>query len=643
MKYTWLSIVLFFCFIATSYGQRPPFVDRSSGGSSDPQSSDYFTRDTSDVIFFYADKPSLEYVFSDSLLGKYVVQYDPTRQRRWDYVNLGHLGSAHQPVVFSPSIRKGFDLGFHQFDLYQTQVADLPFYRITRPFTNMAYNQVAEQSNGLLETQFSRNFAGGINLSIDYKRINQLGTQTKYLRQDIQNTSLAFGLWFEGPSKKYTGMIAFASNTIRQEDNGGIASIPQDVTGFRSPTSAEIFLQEAETRHALREVMYTHYFTLGGGQDSTQRVKRSYSIGHQINYATNKYKYFDISNQLDPFVYKSLLEDPRGFRHSINYKELSNSFRLKSFKLAPGESSKEARSQRDLLEVGITHSLYNIDQEASDSTINTLFLNGILNIALKDRLQLNAEAHLGLLDHGGDFRVSGQLLVDLSGIGSLEFKASNQLSTPTLLQSRFYINQQELWNNDFNKTLSTSIEAAYVQPRLGLKVTGRYHLLNNYIYHDTIGIARQTTTPISVLQLIVEEDIRLGVFHLDNTLIFQSSSEEEIRLPAIFSKHSLYYQSTWFKFLNIRIGADARWQTSYKGNYYHPLFGQFILQDRQEIPLYPSLDAYVTFRITKFKAFFKVENVTQAFMPEELFYLNAYYPHSIASGFRLGLRWRFWD
>ncbi len=643
MKSTWLILFSLFCFVITANAQRPNFgPSGGSNASSNSQTNDYFTRDTSDVIFFYADKPSQEYVFIDTILGKYVVQYDPIRQRRWDYVHLGHLGSAHQPVVFSPANRQGFDLGFHQFDLYQTKAEDLPFYRITRPFTNVAYSQVAEQSNGFVEAQFSRNFADGINLSIDYKRINQLGTQTKYLRQDVQNTALAFGLRFEGRQKKYTGMIAFASNTIRQEDNGGIESAPQEVTGFRSPTSASIFLSEAETRHALREMMYTHYFTLGGGQDST-KVKRSYSAGHQISYASNKYKFFDESNQLDSFVYKSLLGDPRGFRHALTYNKLSNSFRLKSFKLAAGESAKDIRSQRDLLEVGLTHSIYNIDQEAADSTINTLFLNGTLNIALKDRIRLNAEAQLGLLDHGGDYRVAGELLINLRGIGSLQFKAVNQLSTPTLLQSRFYVNQQVLWNNDFNKTLSTSLEASYQQPKLGLKLTGRYHLLNNFIYHDTIGIARQTGTPISVLQLIVEEDIKLGAFHLDNTLIFQSSSEDEIRLPAIYSKHSLYYQSNWFRFLNIRIGTDARFQTPYKGNYYHPLYGQFILQNRREVELYPAIDAYVAFRVTKFKAYFKVENVTQSFTPDKLFYLNAFYPHSIASGFRVGFQWRFWD
>ncbi len=640
MKSTWLFVFLLSSFSTLLYGQRPD-IPQGVGGSSQPD--DYFTRDTSEIIYFFAGKPSREFIFSDTTLGHYVHQYDPIRRRDWDYTHLGHLGSAHQPVVFSPLSRKGFDLGFHQYDLYQTKASDLPFYRITRPFTNLAYSQVSEQSNGYVETQFSRNFADGVNLSIDYKRINQLGTQTKYLRQDVQNTALAFGLWFEGPSKKYLGMLAFASNTIRQEDNGGIGSAPLEVTGFRSPTSATIFLQQAETRHALREVMYTHYLTLGGGQDSTRKERRSYSVGHQISFESNNYKYFDVSNRLDSFVYKSLIGDPRGFRHALSYGKLANSFLLKSFKLAPGGDAKDVRSQKDLLEVSLTHSLYNIDQEAADSTVNTLFLNGLLNIALKDRLQLNAEAHFGLLDHVGDYRLTGQLLLNFEGLGSLELRATNQLTTPTLLETRFFINQQQTWNNDFSKTLSTTLEAAYIQPKIGLKATGRYHLLNNFIYRDTLGFPRQSGIPISVLQLILEENIKVGAFHLDNTLIFQSSSEDEIRLPALFAKHSIYYQSVWFRFLNIRLGADLRWQTDYRGNYYHPLFGQFILQNREEAELYPSVDIYAAFRVTKFKAFFKIENITQSLIPERLFYLNTYYPHSIASGFRVGFQWRFWD
>lgn len=643
----WKDLGLFLLFLLgcniTLMGQFP-----GSGGNSRPNTANqenYFTADTSEVIFFYADRPSVSYTFTDSLIAQYSVQYDPIRRGDLDYIHLGHLGSPHQAVLFSPLVRKGFDIGYHQYDLYQIKASALPFYNITRPFTNIGYSQVAEQSNGFIEAQFSRNFAQGVNLSIDYKRINQLGTQTKYANQDVQNTALAFGLMFRGKTDKYLGFLSIASNTMRQENNGGVSSEPTELEGFRSPTSAEVFLDNAETRHALREIAYTHYFQLGGGVDTLNRIRRTYTIGHRINIAANKYKTFMDTTGISQTIFDEFLLDPRGIRQFISYEKVENEIYLRSFKLANNKRTSNLSAEQDFFQVGLNHSLYLIDQEGGDSTVNNLFLNGTLSLRLKDRLQLNAEAHLGLLDQVGDYSVAGQLSLNLKGLGALELRATNQLASPTLLQTRVFINGQKFWDNKdiFKKTLSTSLEASYSQPKIGLKLTGRYHLINNYIYFDTLGFARQTSIPISLIQLIIQENIRLGPFHLDNVVTLQSSSEDEIRVPDFYTKHSLYYESLWFRTLLIRLGGDLRIQSTYNANYYHPIVGQFVLQNQQDVELYPSLDLFLTFRVTKFQAFFKWENITQTIDPDRLFYLTALHPHSIASGFRVGFKWRFWD
>lgn len=637
-----LSTLLPLTLWAQSRGTGFPNNNNRGGAEQSQNTENYFTTDTSDIVFYYADRPSTSYLFTDSLIKRYSVQYDPIRRRDWDYVHLGHLGSPHQPVVFSTINRQGFDIGFHQYDLYQVKPEDLAFYNITRPFTNVNYSQVAEQSNGYIDAQFSRNFAQGVNLSIDYKRINQLGTQTKYANQDVQNTALAFGLAFEGESDKYRAYLALGSNTMRQENNGGLSSPPTDVTGFRSPTSATVFLDNAETRHALRELTFTQYFKLRGGTDSLNQLRRTYAIGHAIKLAANKYRSFMDTTGISNTIFTNFLIDPRGIRQFMEYEQVSNSIFLRSFKL--DDNSKRRRSQeRDFFQLGLEHSLYLVDQEGADSTINNLFLKGQLSIALKDRLQLRGEALFGVLDQVGDYRISGLLDLNLEGLGSFTFKATNQLATPNLIQTRLLINEQKVWDNDFRKTLSTSLEATYRQPKLGLTLTGRYQLLNNYIYFDTIGFARQTSIPISLLQFIVQGDFRLGKFHSENVVMLQSSSEDEIRVPDFFNKHSLYYEDVWFNFLLIRIGADLRMQATYKANYYHPITGQFVLQDQEDVELYPSLDAFLTFRVTKFQAYFKWENITNNIDPDRLFYLTALHPHSIASGFRVGFRWRFLD
>ncbi|MDX1665721.1 MAG: putative porin, partial [Saprospiraceae bacterium] len=270
------------------WGQDPrPGLDGMPGETSFPtRSQEEYVEviDTAGVYYFFADNPFEETRYSDSLLNDYFHQYDPVRNRRLDYAHLGYLGSAHQPIVYEARERMGVDIGFHQYDLYLTRAADLPFYRLNKAFTNLAYYQGSEQSDSYFKGQFSRNFAGGINLSLDYKRISQLGDLNRYPREDARNTALSFGLSYESPNRRYRAFAAYAFNTIEQEDNGGIESVPEDDIQFGSPNSAEIFLEAAETRHLHRELTYTHHYILPRDTLEFDPQKRAYALRHQFIY-----------------------------------------------------------------------------------------------------------------------------------------------------------------------------------------------------------------------------------------------------------------------------------------------------------------------------------------------------------------------
>ena len=208
------------------------------------------------------------------------------------------------------------------------------------------------------------------------------------------------------------------------------------------------------------------------------------------------------------------------------------------------------------------------------------------------------------------------------------------------MEHRLYLSGQQAYRNDFDKTLSTTLSGTYSLPAFQLEITGRYHLLNNYIYFDTLGLAQQTGIPISIAQLIIKKGFKVGRFHLDNIVALQQATEDFIRLPSIYSKHSLYYGGKWFKVLDVRLGADLRFNNSFYAPYYNPVTGQFQLQDGREVEFYPATDVFFSMRVTKFRAFFKWENATAAILSGQLFYQTAYYAHP-SSVFRLGLRWRF--
>ena len=621
---------------------RPPSDDPSQGESGAFLEEEYDDRDTFGVFSFLSTNPNQETPFADSLLSKYYQQYDPTRYQSWDYANLGIVGSAHLPLVYESRFRKGLDVGYHQYDLYLRPANQLPYYRLEKAYSNMAFMQGAEQSDAQLTAQFSRNFASGLNYSLDYARISQQGTLNHYPHQKNRITALAMGMWLHSKNDRYDGFFAFAANTVEHEDNGGVTLEP-DLNGDAGTlSSAQVNLNEAQTRHAHREYAYTHYYRFGGGEDTiTYQPKRAFTLSHVARYQRSQYKYFDEALDSEASYYQSFQVDPRGIRHFLQHNQLQNDFRLSTFKLRADSTSKE-RKQRDLLELGLSHTLHNLNQEQGDTVINNLFASGQLNFNPNDRLRVEAYAHLGLWGNAGDYRASGTFFFDLQKLGSLRVEAVNQLYNPTFTQHRFVVSQQYIWQNDFKKTLETSLIGTYALPKFNFSVTGGYHLLSNYIYYDSLGQAVQTGVPASIFQLIVQKDFQVWKLHLDNTVALQQSTEDFLRLPGIYGKHSFYYLGKWFGVLNVKIGGDLRFNNTYNGYYYHPLTGQFQLENQQSIDLYPAIDAFFALRVTRFRAYIKYENLMSLWNKDQFYYQIAGYGQPVAA-LRFGIKWRFVD
>jgi hypothetical protein len=696
-----------------------------SGSRSGTISSGKLTLDTSDIHFFYADNPLEIIPFSDSLLGN-LHQYDPIRQQPdIDYASLGNLGSAARPLFFQPTWRRGFEVGLNQFDLYQLHTADLRYYKITQAYTQAGYSQGSTQNDALFDVKFSRNFADGLNLSIEHRRIDNTGA---YDFQKASSSSMGAGLWYHDKYHTYDAFLSFVSNSIEQQNNGGTDE-PLEGAALIPAFQVGVNLESANSRYANKELAYTQYFYLNRifseeGQsrrtarktakaqsrttapDSTvarpaapapraaptpqnpadrpglrppptnapanaatqaQRPaaagpppanaappidigKRAFTLYHQIAWRTESYKFADKTP--DSLFYGDFYTDSRGLRHYVERRKLENTFKLQTFKLRQSSSAMKADGEspqaesRDLLEAGLVHSVNFLQLEPLDTkAIHNVFLTGRFNFSPGDRLEVNSYAHLGLGANAGDFRLSGNLTLDLKKIGRLQLEAVNQLYSPTLLQNRFFVTEREIWNNDFAKTLETTLSASYSLPSIHFSTTGKYHLLNNFIYFDTLGLPRQSGT-FSILQLLVQKDFHLGSFHLENLVGLQQVGSDVLPLPSLYSKHSLFFEGLLFKKVMLtKIGLDARLAGAHRPPGYQPLTGQFILQNRQSLPFTPLVDAFLSFRVKTFRFFVKIENLL-AQPANAWFFQTADYPLPFgleSGGLRLGINWRLVD
>lgn len=646
--------------------------------------------DTFPIFYFHGSTFYREQAFSDSIMDITFRQNEPQRQRTWEYRNLGVNGSAATPLWFEPSWRRGMQVGLQAFDIYTIPLDSIRHYRLEKAYTQTAYYTGGEQANGYFTAKFSRNFANGVNFSLDYRRLTYLGTRTLFPDQNTRNTSLGLGFWLGGTDSRYQSFISISSNKIEQDNNGGIEEGPQREDQFDTPGSAVVFLDNSGTRYEKFGLRYLQYFEVrkksaalepplpnkkriirtpldsamvdSTGQDTmamdTSRTltgkdsrksanlpvasgnRQQYWIGHSISYQNDRYTFYDTDIAADGDWYGDLLTDQRGLRHFIKHQSVKNHFTLLTFRPQKVQY-RTPRLNRGLLEAGIEHTIHQLDLEASDSTIQNLFLTGKWDVALGEALRLELKGHFGLLDQAGDYRVDGNLQIDLGDKFTLQARLVNQLNTPTVMQSQFYMSQELVWSNTFDKTLETNLEVQFGVPQWSLSLVGGYHLINNFIYFDSDFQARQTATPISIGQLGVQKTLRAGPIFLENQVAFQVASEDFIRIPGIFGKHSLYFKGKLFQVLDTRIGTDLRYNTSYFSDTYAPAIGNFRLQNDQEVGFYPSADLFFSLQVKKFRAFVRWFNITELLLPDQLYYQTAFYPYPPGSNLRIGIDWRF--
>ena len=765
LRHSVISIFLcFFCllFVQQLEAQRPTSgstgggTTRPTGGNSGGQQGIQFADqeeiDTSKIYYFFADNPSKEYLFVDTLLDNYLHQYSPARKRELEYGSLGYMGSPLNQLIYEPSFHRGFEIGLHQYDLYKIESDDLRFYTVEKPYSDFYFSQGGAQDDIQLKTRFAQDFSKGTKLTFDYNRISQFGGNTDipylYENQKARHTNLGLGLAFQKDA--YKSYFIFTSNTHEQNDNGGIqseSSFLNQTAGLESTLNIPVWLNSASTRHDEKEIRYTQYFILGkkkkkpaptpsvdtllqistdsinalqkdtlqrdsllnipidslrqtlpdtlnknnlpkenknkpeidqkssrpiptnrkGGNNKGDKQKdgnnrrppiprsnfplppppvvddtgRKFTLAHSIAYRTAKYKFAAVPPDTAIAYWNDLLVDIRGLRHYLENRQLENSFDISTFKKRKSKDSNK-NLQNDLLQVGIVHTVSWIKEEAADSTINNLFINGKWNFNPSEKLKVETYAHFGLWDNAGDYRVSGNLFFDLKKLGQLQLSAINQLYKPNLLQQRFYISKRAAWQNNFGRTVETNLTATYAYPKFKFKASGQYHLLNNFIYYDTLAKPQQFGGAMSVLQLTLSQNFSVRAFHLDNVVTFQAITENILRLPSFYSKHSLYYDGRWFKrVLNVRLGVDVRMNNSYFANTYNPLIGQFHLQNENEVDFYPVLDAVASIKVKRFRFFFKWENFTRWRKPlNEKYYQVANYP-VLDKSIRFGLAWRF--
>jgi hypothetical protein len=571
-----------------------PLLARGQETAVRPDSSEAVVYDTVKVWYTQEDRPEKQ-VPDSTLQGFW--RYNPANQGLFEYGHLGNFGSPAYSLTYNPTLRRGFFTGLEQFELYRIRPSDLRFYQSRYPFTELFYTQ-AGQANSTVQARFGHQFPGGLNLSVEYRLINQTG---QYANQRARLENLCLGGRYESPDKRYVAYFGYVNNKFRHQENGGLQD-PTDLDGPVSfPATLPVQLSTAQTNHRHNELFWHHSFS--PWSDSTGFGGR---IHHRLNWRSEWYKFHDVSPAQDSSFYGLFQTNDRGIRHFLHVRSLTNSLWYEQ------RLGKKAL----VFEAGLEHVFLDIDHEPQRTRAHTLFATGSLRTHpdAPNWIRFSAKGHLGLVGQAGDLGLTTNLRLQWPNgrWGALEGELLFQSYTPALVHRELLVSQAEVWRNDFNKTQELVLGGAYVLTSLHFRAGIRSCLVGNLIYYDDQARAAQRTQALAFVQLYADHLLKIWKFRWQNRVVWQPTRAAELPLPEWQIRSNLAFETRIFKKrMLFQIGLDARWQSSFQGYAYFPVLGQFYLQNGQNLSFLPLVDAYAAFRVKRFRVFLMGENLTQ--------------------------------
>ena len=290
------------------------------------------------------------------------------------------------------------------------------------------------------------------------------------------------------------------------------------------------------------------------------------------------------------------------------------------------------------------------DMRRIRSTEQEIFVGGELAKREGKLLHYNVNGEVGLVDKAiGQFRVNANLDLNFRlWKDTVNFYARGYVSNtlPSFYMRHYHSNHYNWDNDNMDKEFRTRVEGELNISHWGTNLRAGVENIKNYTYFNQSALPEQNGGNIQVLSATLKQDFRLGVFHLDNEVTWQKTSNETVLpLPQLSLYHNFYILAKLAKkVLTVQLGADVRYFTKYNAPAYAPGVQQFHLQptdDLVEIGGYPIVNVYANLHLKRTRIFAMMYHVN-AGMGSANSFLVPHYPINPRL-FKIGVSWNFYD
>ncbi len=543
------------------------------------------------------------------------------------YQDLGNSGTAMYPVF--PQVRDviGRTSGYHSFDVYMVEPEEISYYDTKSPFMDLKV-VFGGGNRATADFNYSRNVNENWNVGFDIYRITS-DKQIGYAGigdRNVVGTTFDIYSYCKHPKLPYTALVNLVNMSHNVEETGGIL--------IESDAPAEEFFQYQDSEIRLEEAR-SYDKRIQGHLYHQYELANQLQVYHQLDISRKRFGFSDFNDGGSLFTdfYKQFLIDPDSTYENTIFRETMN----------------EAGIKGDLANIFyrlyVKNRILDIEYHYFDPTSGVVenYLGGYARFDWKEKF--NVEAMAEFLQTG-EYKLEGRINSDLI-FGSYK----SVLARPSFLVEDYFANNHE-WHNEFRSTFTNEIKGGLrlKTKNLLIRPSGRILTLNNFIYYDQEINPAQAGAAVLYslggdfnLSLYTDFERREGL-HLENEVFYSELSggdANKIRVPRLFYNGRAYW--TGFVFSNtmgLEVGVNMHAKTAYQALTYAPEIQQFYLQDNFTIDAFLAIDAFLTIRVDKLRAFIKFTHVNQP--ADGGYFTTPLYPGEQRM-IGLGGRWLFFD
>lgn len=565
-------------------------------------------------------------------------------------------GTAGSPVLthnfFKREEKKRF--GFWNGGLSEAYDREtLPFYNAKSPFTVMSYsgtffaNKEEEELNvGFLHTQ---NLSPATNVQFFYQRKG-----TRGLLQNEATNTRTLAVTANHLGKRYVVHGGFIRNSLSKNENGGIKEDRFILDTLVEARTIPVFLTNASSVLGSNQLFVTQSLGIPiriFKRDSLEAGEGTMmTLGHSGEWTTMTRTYNDEISRTDldarNFYHGQFYLHPVRSADSVRTMILDNRFflRLQPWSATAIVSKIEGGVGYELLSnYCFVPDFYTLGP--SEMWENNLYVYAGASGMLKRYFGWNARGRLDLAGYyAGDMSLDANVRFSFYPVEPgihLSGRFIFRRQTPDWFVQQYYSNHY-VWNNEFEKSTDTRVEAKLSIPGWKTEASFSYGLLGNSIFYDTLGIVRQTDKLVNIMTATLTKNFSFWYVRLDHRFLLQLSSDRDIvPLPLLSANLRYYLEIPVVKdVMTAQIGADITFHTAYYMEAYNPALGNFHLQNEREYGNTPYIDAFINVKWKRAVIYAKYINVAQGWPDND--YFSA--PHYIRPRrvFKLGVTWPFY-